>query len=61
MTITPRADDDPIFRERPTYEEPYRAHWRALSPRQRLRRAWRLRRRIADLRKLHDQKLFPRP
>ncbi|MBI2931449.1 MAG: hypothetical protein HYY16_07335 [Planctomycetes bacterium] len=42
------------------YEEPYRAYWRALSPRERLRRAWRLRRRIRDLQKLHDQRLFPR-
>jgi hypothetical protein len=43
------------------YEEPYRDFWRSLSPRERLRRAWKLRKRVRDIQKLHDEKLVPRP
>jgi hypothetical protein len=42
------------------YEEPYRMFWRSLSPRQRLRRAWKLRKQLRDIQKLHDEKLVPR-
>ena len=37
----------------------YLAEWTALSPAQRLRRSWRLRRRIKDLGAVHDAKTFP--
>jgi hypothetical protein len=42
------------------YEEPYREYWRSLTPAERLRKAWNLRRLVPDLQKLHDQKLIPR-
>jgi hypothetical protein len=32
------------------YEEPYRELWRSLSPRERLRRAWKLRKRLRGIR-----------
>jgi len=56
----------PKRRSRPSpltlrYEEPYREFWRSLSPRERLRRAWKLRKRVRDIQKLHDEKLVPRP
>ena len=35
--------------------------WPRLTPRERLRRCWRMRARVANLRVLHDQKLFPKP
>ena len=41
------------------YEEPYRAFWRSLTPRERLSRAWKLRRRVPNLQRLHDAKLPP--
>jgi hypothetical protein len=34
--------------------------WLRLSPAARLRRAWRLRKLIPNLRAIHDQKIFPR-
>jgi hypothetical protein len=41
---------------------PYKADvWRRLTPRERLRRSWQLRSRIADLKAVHDRKLFPKP
>jgi hypothetical protein len=40
--------------------DPYLAMWRALTPRQRLRRAWRLRRRIKNLQAIHDAKSLPK-
>ena len=43
------------------YEEPYRALWRSLTPRERLRRAWKLRRRVPDIHRLHDAKFLPLP
>jgi hypothetical protein len=43
------------------YEEPYRALWRSLTPRERLRRSWNLRRRVPDIHRLHDAKLPPLP
>ena len=35
-------------------EDPYRAMWVALTPAQRLRRSWRLRRRLLSLEAVHD-------
>jgi hypothetical protein len=35
--------------------------WQALTPAERLRRSWRLRRRLRDPQRVHDAKLFPRP
>jgi hypothetical protein len=41
---------------------PYKAGvWRQLTPRERLRRSWRMRARIPDLKAAHDRKLFPKP
>jgi hypothetical protein len=42
------------------HEEPYRELWRSLTPRERLRRAWKLRKRLRNIQKLHDEKLVPR-
>ncbi len=35
--------------------------WLRLSPAERLRRSWRLRRRLPHPERVHDEKLFPRP
>jgi len=35
--------------------------WEKLTPSERLRRSWRLRRRLPDPQRVHDEKLFPRP
>ena len=35
--------------------------WMELTPKERLRRSWAMRKRIRDLRTVHDRKLFPRP
>ncbi len=35
--------------------------WENLSPRERLRRSWRLRYRLPSPQEVHDEKLFPRP
>jgi hypothetical protein len=43
------------------FEEPYRRYWRSLAPRERLRRAWKLRKRVPDIHRLHDAKLLPLP
>jgi hypothetical protein len=43
------------------YEEPYRELWRSLTPRERLRRAWKLRERVPDIHRMHDAKLLPLP
>jgi hypothetical protein len=40
--------------------DPYVSMWRALTPRERLRRAWRLRRRIKNLEAVHDAKSLPK-
>ena len=41
---------------------PFKAEeWRGLTPRERLRRSWRLRERIKDPAAWHDRKLFPKP
>ena len=42
------------------YEEPYREFWRSLTPRERLHRVLKLRRRVPNIQKLHDEKLIPR-
>ncbi len=39
---------------------PFKAEvWTKLSPAERLRRSWALRKRLPDLRAVHDRKLFP--
>ena len=43
------------------HEEPYRTYWRSLTPRERLRIAWKLRKRLKNIKKIHDEKLIPRP
>jgi len=41
---------------------PYKAEmWRRLTPRERLRRSWRMRTRLPDPTAVHDRKLFPKP
>jgi hypothetical protein len=35
--------------------------WMELTPKERLRRSWGMRKRIRDLHTVHDRKLFPRP
>ena len=41
---------------------PFKAEaWRQLTPRERLRRSWRLRARLRDPEAVHDRKLFPKP
>ncbi|MCG8555317.1 MAG: hypothetical protein MJD61_08525 [Proteobacteria bacterium] len=35
--------------------------WQELTPAERLRRAWELRRRLPDAQAAHDRKLFPAP
>jgi hypothetical protein len=41
---------------------PYKtAVWPKLTPRERLRRAWAMRRRLPNLQAVHDRKLLPRP
>src|SRR5204862_1431697 len=42
------------------FMEPYVQMWRALTPDQRLRRSWRLRTRIKNLKRVHDAKTFPK-
>jgi hypothetical protein len=37
------------------------AEWLELKPAERLRRSWALRRRLPDIRAVHDRKLFPKP
>jgi len=39
--------------------DPYREEWRALTPRERLRRSWALRKRIKNLEAVHDAKTIP--
>lgn len=39
--------------------EPYLETWLALTPGQRLARAWRLRSRLPDLQAVHDAKTYP--
>ena len=41
---------------------PFKANeWRRLTPRERLQRAWRLRKHLINPREIHDRKLFPAP
>lgn len=35
--------------------------WEELAPAERLRRSWKLRERLPDPERVHDEKLFPRP
>lgn len=55
----PRRDSSNEVPER--YEEPYRAFWRSLTPGERLRRAWKLRKSVPDIHRLHDAKSLPLP
>jgi hypothetical protein len=41
-------------------EDPYLQMWRSLTPRERLRRAWRLRKRLKNLQAVHDAKSLPK-
>jgi hypothetical protein len=41
------------------YEDPYREAWLALTPSQRFRRSWRLRKKLKNLQAVHDAKTFP--
>jgi hypothetical protein len=41
-------------------EDPYLEMWRSLTPRERLRRAWRLRKRLKNLQAIHDEKSLPK-
>lgn len=52
---TKRAMSDPL----PTSCDPYMEMWLSLSPYERLRRSWRLRRFIKDLEAVHDAKYLP--
>jgi hypothetical protein len=45
---------------RATVPDPYREHWISLTPAQRLRRSWRLRFRLRNLKTSHDAKTFPK-
>lgn len=48
-----------IFNNIPlTYQ---RAEWQEMEPKERLRRSWALRKRLKNLEKIHDKKIFPRP
>ena len=42
-----------------TPDLPYLEYWMSLTPRERLRRAWRLRKRLKNLQAIHDEKTFP--
>lgn len=35
--------------------------WQEFSPQERLRRSWLLRRRLKNIEKIHDKKIFPQP
>jgi hypothetical protein len=48
-----RLDTDAVL------PDPYVEHWKSLTPAQRLRRAWRLRKRIKNLQAIHDAKTYP--
>jgi hypothetical protein len=57
-----RADDAVTDRDPWAALAPFKAiEWRRLSPRERLRRSWRMRSSLVDLRAVHDRKLFPAP
>ena len=47
-------------RSREELVDPYLEMWRSLTPRERLRRAWRLRRRLKNLQAVHDAKSLPK-
>jgi hypothetical protein len=40
--------------------DPYLDAWRALSPFERLRRSWKLRKRLRDPQAVHDEKTLPK-
>ncbi|HLG42066.1 MAG TPA: hypothetical protein VI643_01785 [Planctomycetota bacterium] len=41
--------------------DPYREMWMSLTPGERLRRAWALRRRLKNIQAIHDAKYLPEP
>lgn len=56
-----KARDTSLLREEEILS-PYKSHfWRELTPRERLRRSWELRRRLSNPQEVHDRKLFPKP
>ncbi len=57
ITALPGKADDGSFSELETFEE----EWLQLTPRERLRRSWKMRSRIRNPALVHDAKLFPRP
>lgn len=56
MSRRPRAKR----RSQEQLQDPYVEMWRSLTPRERLRRAWRLRRRLKNLQAVHDAKSLPK-
>jgi hypothetical protein len=62
MKNTPKKSDS---NERISTAEalsPYKTSvWERLTPGERLRRSWAMRRRLRDPRAVHDSKLFPKP
>ena len=42
------------------WTDPYMEAWMALTPAERLRRAWWLRSRLKDIQKFHDEKSLPK-
>ena len=56
----PKGDGQPQL-ERVTLDLFKEVAWMDLTPKERLRRSWAMRKRIQDLHTVHDRKLFPRP
>lgn len=57
MKIGRKEKEKPVFVPQ-TYQ---REIWVRFTPAQRLRRSWDLRRRIKNLKEVHDKKIFPSP
>jgi len=38
-----------------------RSVWQEMTPKDRLRRSWSLRRRLKNIKEIHDKKIFPQP
>lgn len=56
----PKGDGKPRL-ERVTLDVFKEVTWMELTPKERLRRSWAMRKRVRDLSTVHDRKLFPRP
>jgi len=48
------------FKQLEFWTDPYLSTWMALTPYERLRRAWRMRSRIRNLQAVHDAKSLPK-